>query len=181
MTKKIGSLLSFLGLVLSLSARPAGAIEVTALGGLNMATEGSENIAQFSYGGLVGFSLIPALVSLETGVLMVPVKTGTSSYAFVQSFMNIPLVARFPMVPFVTPGVGVSYSRSADEIGVAVPDHTTYVKQERTSFTSLTLSVQKAISLAPMLRWVFDARYLLAIGETGFNSAQGFTGVQVGF
>lgn len=176
--RRLIAVLSFLAMALSLTASPrALAFDVTAVAGLNTATglpAGASTSPAFSYGALVGFGLIPAVLGVETGLLIVPVKTTFDASAtpgggsFTTNYTNVPLLARFKSFPYLTPGIGVSYSLAS-------------VGNETYDWFNTTLSLKYGSSIAPLVEWVVDARYLMKMGDYGFNTLQAFTGFQFGF
>ncbi|OFZ20655.1 MAG: hypothetical protein A2X94_04035 [Bdellovibrionales bacterium GWB1_55_8] len=175
----------------------AHAFELGVLGGFNMSqpsltASGTNNVLEggngISFGGYVGFTMVPLLFSVEPGVFLVgqkytsPVLGQTYSYNAIQ----IPVIARFKALPFISPGLGLYYAMGMGDVSLEQAGQTTLTR----TFDNLGLgssafgavaSLKAEFDLMPLISLVADARYNLALSNQSQSSAQTFriSGVQV--
>ncbi|MCM2323628.1 MAG: porin family protein [Oligoflexia bacterium] len=178
------------------SSHAASAFELGAYGGLNFegsalspATNPLSAKSSLALGATVGMDMVPMLISIETGLYMVERKMGgalplgvsltagvdPTTYSLSYNALEIPLIARFKPIPFLSPGIGVFYSWDTSKQTTEYTNPAgNQVKSEnpvsRTDY-GLIGSVQARMPLVPLLSLTVDARYLIGLKDNGYDNA----------
>ncbi|MBS1961078.1 MAG: hypothetical protein JST04_02595 [Bdellovibrionales bacterium] len=171
--KKIASLV----LVSFLAASSAFALEANVVGGLTSSAPiqngtGVSYTARtaLTYGALVDFDLIPAFM-LETGILSVGLKTRANPTSGIendisQRAMEIPLMARFTLLPILSVGGGLywqqfgsSYDTENVNTGIKVTNLSWEGSGYKRSDLGLKLAARAQFPVAPMIHILADLSY----------------------
>jgi hypothetical protein len=165
-------LLSGLILLCSLLATPAAhAIEVGVLGGLDFYNPSMSNATVVSpssaiVGGAYFQTSFNALLDMDIGVMYAKKKADYTVLAATTtidtSSIQIPVILRTGFVPgsFVNVGAGAYYESTG-----------TPPAGFKSSDFGLVGSAQVRLPLAPLMKFVIDARYLYGLGEQSSNTA----------
>lgn len=150
----------------------------------------------FGFGALAAFGVAPGFEA-ETGLLFAPTVFGQGDPATERKFqqVQIPLLLRFTAAPMVSVGAGGYYAMNTGDLETTPAGGTTTTQPlENTNIGGSDLglvgSVGVNFSLAPMVSFLVDARYLLGLkdwDERGgadvakTRQLQVLAGVSVGF
>lgn len=172
-----------------LMSAPSFAWDLGVVGGLNMSSpsieQGNTSVSidgksAMSYGVLISQSM-PALVSFEVGALYVTrkfgVDVGGTSVSMTMKGVQIPVMARFKVLPMVTLGAGGFYNlglgKVTEESGSTSQDRDYSDEKIKKSDYGLVGGIQLKVPVLPSLDVVGDARYLLGLANVNDESNGG--------
>lgn len=170
----LGLTLSTLGL-----SRPAQALELTVLGGLNFAKTAYEpdvdfdSKIAFSYGGLIATDFA-TLFTIETGALFMNRKVADALNSYRMSTFQIPLLLRVSL-PIVSFGAGAYYAFKLGDITQEdlLTGGETDLEPAKSGDFGLMGNVRLSFPFAPTMAIVLDGRY--SFGLTNQSETAGET------
>ncbi len=200
-------ILGFLLVLGTLSALPAQALEVGALGGLNFWGYGfappsgttaptTKTTGSLAFGGFVRVGMNP-LLDLELDLIYAKKKnaytSGAGTNVFETSSYMVPVLVRSSFIPgnFINVGAGAYYEIGTSN-GVTVNGVNGAYSDAGVKSHDIGLigSVQMSLPVMPLVRFLIDGRYLHGLSEqqndTATNgsyknrSIQAFAGISVG-
>lgn len=183
----------------------ADTIELTVLGGMNAASEKltingaeypNESKTGIAAAAFVGFSVVPQMLMLESGLQYQKESFGFTALATTTKMtrLQIPLLVRFVGLPIVSFGVGGYYEMALGDItmestaGGATQSFSYDTLGYKTTNYGILLDARAGFDVAPLIKVVLDLRYniglanrsSLALTELKTNALQALAGVSFG-